>query len=228
MKRFIIGTLTVIVLAFVAVVTSNAGEETKKSRKEQKEEFSKVFDAKKSKAARQRAKELKKEGWQLIGGGSSFEEQLERAWRYQEPNDDGEMEYIVESGTGTADNRSGAINAAKLDARAAISRALESEISGLSESNLNNSVWSEDDAKTRADMHEVLTSFMHQNLKKAIVVTQWYRKTESRKYQAEVTLVLRISTLKEELNELWNKETKEKNEELQKKLSEKLKNSEAK
>ena len=228
MKRFIIGTFTVVFLAFFAALTVNASEETKKTRKEQKAELRKEFDAKASKKARQRAKELKKDHWQLFGAGSTFEDQLERAWRYQEPNEDGEIEYIVESGTGTGKNRNAAQNAAKMNARSAIGKTLESEIGSLIEGNLNNSVMSEDEALTQDDMNEVYTSFMQQKLKKAIVVSEWYRKTDAGTYQVDVTMALRIATFKEELNELWKRETKEKNEQMHKKLSEKLENNNAK
>ena len=215
-------------MALFTALTVDASEATKKTRKEQKAELRKEFDAKASKKARQRAKELKKAGWELFGAGSTFEDQLERAWRYQEPNDDGEVEYIVETGTGTGKNRNSAQNAAKVNARSAIGKAIESEFGSLMEGNSNNSVMSEDEVLTQDDINEVYTSFMQQKLKKAVVISEWYRKTDSGTYQVDVTMALRIATFKEELNDLWKKETKEKNEQLYQKLSDKLEKNKAK
>lgn len=138
------------------------------------------------------------------------------------------MEYIVETGTGTGKNRNSAQNAAKANARSAIGKALESEFGSLIAGSLNNSVMSEDEALTQDDINEVYTSFMQKKLKKTIVISEWYRKTDSGTYQVDVTMALRIATFKEEINELWKKETKEKNEQLYQKLSDKLENNKAK
>ncbi|MDE5774639.1 MAG: hypothetical protein K2H86_09340 [Muribaculaceae bacterium] len=199
-----------------------AAKETPKTRKELNAEYRKEYDAKASKTARKQAKDLVRDGWKPIGSGKPIEAQLDRAWQYSEPNDDGELEYIVQSGTATANTLASAQAAAKQQARLAIAKSLEAEMGALIETSLNHQEFSEDEVRDGNEMNEVSTTYVNQKLKKTIVISEWYRETKNGKYQVTVSMAVKISTLKEEVKEAWLNGVKSKNEELYNKLSDKL------
>lgn len=63
---------------------------------------------------------------------------------------------------------------------------------------------------------------MSKTLKKTILLGEWYRKTDSGKYEVQVTMAVKIATFKEEAKEAWLNEVKAKNEELRNKLNDRL------
>ncbi|MDE6416687.1 MAG: hypothetical protein K2K68_06660 [Duncaniella sp.] len=228
MKKFIYFLLCAVFFAGLTTVSTSAAEKTKKTRKEINAEYRKEFDTKASKSARKRAKELTKKGWRPIGAGKSIEAQLDRAWQYEEPNEDGELEYIVQSGTAVGNTLSSAQAAAKQQARLAIAKSLETEMGAIIEGSINHKELSDEEVRDVNEMNEVNTSFVQQKLKRTIVITEWYRDTDNGKYQVEVSMALKISTLKEEATEAWLSGVKNKNEELYKKLSGKLEQNKSK
>lgn len=225
MKRIIYLLLSVFIIASVSTLAANAGEKSKTTQNDRRVELRKKFDAKTSKSATKRAKELVKAGWKPIGGGKPIEVQLERAWQYEEPNEDGEVEYIVESGVGIARTKDVAINIAKREAALAIAKSLEIEVSALSDGLIANRALSEEEVYTKADMSEVNKTFVSKKLKKMILLSQWYRTTENNNIEVESTWAIKISTIKEELKEAWLKEVNVKRNELNEELLERLKES---
>ena len=222
MKKFIYVLLCAIVLTGISTVMSSANAETKKTQRERNAEYRKEFDQKASKSARKQAKTLTKEGWKPTGSSKSIEAQLDRAWQYREPNENGELEYIVEEGTAIGNTLSAAQAAARYQARLALAKSLESEMGALIEGNLNNSELSDDEVNTLNEMREVNSSFIQQKLKKSLVISEWYRKMPNGKYQVEVSMALRIATLEEEAKAAWLNDVKARNEEMHKKLSDRL------
>ena len=209
-------------------ITTSAADEVKKTRNERNAEYRKEIDTKASKNARNRAKELTKKGWKPIGAGKTIEAQLDRAWPYSEPNDDGELEYIVQTGTAIANTLSSAQAAAKHQARLAIAKSLEAEIGAIIDGSLNHEELSDEEVRDTNEMNEVSNTFVNQKLKKTFVISEWYRETNNGKYQVEISMAVKISTLKEEAKETWLNDIKVKNEELYKKLSYKLEHNKSK
>lgn len=228
MKRILNFVMFSMFLVGLTTMSTYASAETKKTMQERNAEYRKEFDRKASKSARKQAKELVKEGWKPIGAGKPIEAQLDRAWQYKEPNEDGEMEYLVETGTSIANTLSTAQAAAKQQARLAIAKSLESEVGSLIEGSLNHAELSDDDVRDVSKMNEVNNTFVHQKLNKSIVISEWYKKTDNGKYKVEVTMALKITTLKEETEAAWLNEVKTKNEALYDKLFDKLQKSKTK
>lgn len=228
MKKFIYVVLSAMLLACVTTVPASAADETKKTRKERNAEYRKEFDTKASKSARNRAKALTKQGWKPIGSGKSIEAQLDQAWQYDTPNEDGELEYIVQSGTAIANTLATAQAAAKQQARLAIAKSLETEIGAIIESSINYEALSDDEIQEANTLNEVSSTFVKQKLKKTIVISEWYKETDNGKYKVEVSMAVKIATLKEEAKEAWLNDVKTKNEELYNKLSDKLEQTKSK
>ena len=137
-------------------------------------------------------------------------------------DEDGETQYIVESGTATGNTMSAAQAAADIAARNKIASRMETDLGIMEEGELNNSAHSDDDVQSSDNMRQVYQSFVKRKLKKTFTLAEWYRKTENGKYQVEVTMALKSSTLKEEFQEEWLRYTKVRNDDMHKKLSEKL------
>lgn len=222
MKKFFCIVMSAIFIASIAAVSANASSERKKTRREQNAELRKEFDDKASKTARKQAKAKEKQGWMPIGGSRPIEAQLERVWKYQLEDEDGETQYIVESGTATGNTMSAAQAAADIAARNKIASRMETDLGIMEEGELNNSAHSDDDVQSSDNMRQVYQSFVKRKLKKTFTLAEWYRKTENGKYQVEVTMALKSSTLKEEFQEEWLRYTKVRNDDMHKKLSEKL------
>lgn len=222
MKKIVHLVLCALFLASISVVSANAGGDSKKTRKEQNAEVRKELDAKASKYARKEAKAKIKEGWKPIGAGRPIEAQLDRVWKYQLENENGEIEYIVQIGTANGKTLSAAQAAAKRNAQILIARELETSIGVLIEGELNNSALSDEEVQSLDNMRQVDQSFIQQNLKKTITLAEWYRKTDNGVYQVELTMALKISTLKEDVREAWLNETQSRNEDMHQKLSGKL------
>lgn len=228
MKKFIYFLLCAVLLSGTSTISATSSEQTKKTRKERNAEFRKEIDTKASKSARNRAKELIRAGWKPIGSGKPIEAQLDRAWQYEELNENDEREYIVEKGTAIANTLDAAQASAKHQARLAIAKSLETKLAGMTESEINNKALSDEDVSTNSNMDGVNIELVNQKLRKAIVISEWYRKTENGKYQVEVSLAIRITTLKEEAKQNWLNDIKSKNEELYNKLTEKLESEKSK
>ncbi len=209
-------------LALACTVQASPADQTKKTNSERNAEYRKEYDVKASKAARNRAKELVKAGWKPVGSGKSIEAQLDRAWQYEEPNENGEFEYIVQPGTSVGNTLASAQAAAKQQARLALAKSLETEMAALIDGSLNHIEVSDEDVNDENTMNEVNTSFVRQNLKKAIVISEWYRKNANGKYEVEVSMAIKIATFKEEAKDAWLNEIKNKNEDLFYKLNQKL------
>ena len=222
MKKVIRIVMSAILIASVAAVSANASGDSKKSRKEQNAEVRKELDAKASKNARKEAKAKEKAGWKTIGAGRPIEAQLDRVWKYQLENEDGENEYIIQVGTATGNTISVAQAVAKRNAQNLIARDLETTLGIMIEGDIDNSSYSDDDVQSLDNMRQVDQSFVQAKLKKMITLAEWYRKTDTGKYQVEVTMALKVSTLKEDLKEAWLNDMKARNDDMHKNLSDKL------
>lgn len=134
--------------------------------------------AKASKSAKNEAKKLKKEGWDVKPGALPLERQLDRSYTMQfELDDEGQNKYVFGSGSSVA----GAYDAAKVQAmemaRQDIASQIESEITTEIESTVSNHQLSQEEAATLIKITEGSKGLVSQSLGRLLIVMEAYRNT---------------------------------------------------
>lgn len=176
MRRLFITLLTVIVAASGFVMFSQTNRDLLKERQENVKLSKKELNEKASKAARNEAKNLKKQGWQVAPGALPIEKQLDRSYSMQYQYDyDGSPMFIMAEGMSTGGNYDSAKMQALELAKQNLAGQIQSEVCALVESSIANRQLEQGEASSIAKTVMASKNKISQNLGRIVPVMETYR-----------------------------------------------------
>lgn len=205
--------------------TANAQnkDDIKKIRKE-RQEIKKMtrdeLDTKVSKAAREEAANLKKEGWKAPAGALPIEKQLDRSYNMQYEFDENLMpKYLMGSAMSTGTAYDAARMQAVTLAKQELAGQVATEVSALVESKMENSQLSEDEAQSIVQAVENGQELIAQSLGRITTVMELYRDKDKNK-EVLVRVAYRTDQVMKAAKEVIRKELEQKGDGAQERLDE--------
>lgn len=212
-----------IVIGLVALFACNSvsavsPKDIRKERREKIKEARKDLNAKASKDARLRAKQMEKEEWMPAPGTMTLEKQFDRMFIMEEDyDDDGIQKYFFGTGQATG----GTFEAAKLQAtelaKNYIAGQIETIVGSEIESEVTNQHVSDANVVTNTETEAAVKSRIRQSLRRVVPVFEAYRKVNGR-YEVQVRLAYSQALAKESVDKLIRQELSKKAEPLHEKL----------
>lgn len=205
MKKFVI-VATLLSLAFAMPTYAQSSKQELKEKKELIKQKRKLLDEKVSKQARNNAKEMKKNGWNVIPGKLSLEKQLDRSYLMQEETDDyGYEKFIMGTASSIGENYDAAkfqaLELAKLD----IATKMESEMVALTDATVANKQLQPEEAASIVNSVTAAKSKIAQSFGRVITVIEVYRDLKNKNKEVSVTIAynheLALQTAKKVIKE---------------------------
>jgi len=151
------------------------GQQTREGRKEDNQ-LKKELNEKSLKMARKEAKQLAKEGWDVLPGALPLDKQLERAYMKQiEEDDNGYPRFIVSSGMSVAETQIGAKTEAENFAKVSIAGMIETLVKSEVDQQVANKQLSREEAVTVQKTVAASKAAVANRLGRVIVLTELIR-----------------------------------------------------
>ena len=218
-----------LMVAFMMVAATNvkaqSAIELAKQQKELNEMNRKMLNAKPTKEAKKQAKQFKKEGWQVMAGDRSIEQQITTSHLYGEElmadeNGAPTKRFIIQSGMST----SGTFNAGKAAARTAaqteLASTLKTEIVAAMKQKLDNAQFSGIDATTVDKFNQRGLAIVDQTLTNTPVFMTIYRRLPNNNFEVQVRIAVDKKELQARLKRNLQKELENEGDELNKLIDE--------
>lgn len=150
-------------------------QQTREGRK-QDNQLKKELNEKSLKMARKEAKQLSKEGWDVLPGALPLDKQLERAYMKQiEEDDNGYPRFIVSSGMSVAETQIGAKTEAENFAKVSIAGMIETLVKSEVDQQVANKQLSREEAVTVQKTIAASKTAVANRLGRVIVLTELIR-----------------------------------------------------
>ena len=161
------------------VVNAQSKEDLKKIRKE-REAIAKMtndeLDSKVSKAARNEAERLEKEGWKAAPGALPIERQLDRSYNMQYEYDEDLMpKYLMGQAMSVGSAYDAAKNQAMVLAKEELAGQVSTEISALVETRVENNQLSDEEAQSLVQAVSTSKHLIMQSIGRVLTVMELYR-----------------------------------------------------
>ena len=215
--------MAVLLLAGTTVSYAQLSDEQKKERKEVVKASKAQLNEKASKAARDEAKRLKKEGWQAAPGALPVDKQLDKSYLMQYEYDD-EMypKYIMGEGMSIGGNYDGAKMQALELAKQNLAGQIQTEVTALIENTVANEQMSAEDAATATRSISAGKNLISQSIGRTMVVVELYRTLQNKNKEVMVRIAYNGDMAKKLAKEAIRKQLAKEGEDMQKKLDELL------
>ena len=168
----------VVVLMFTTSVDvyADSVKDQIKERKELSKQSKKELEQKATKAARNEAKRLTKEGWKVAPGALPLERQLDRSYLMQYQFDsDGFPEYIFGEATSVGGNYDAAKMQALELAKQNLAGQIQTEVSALIENTIANEQMNQSDATSITRSIAASKNLISQSICRVVSVVETYR-----------------------------------------------------
>lgn len=170
------------------------------------------------KDAKKEAKKMESEGWKVLPGALPIQRQLEEAYKMKYQRENGEPQYIIEEGEVVAES----YNAAKLQAidaaKLRIAAAMETEIVGYIESDLQNNELSTEEAASLSKLASQSKSRIAKSLGRVITVVELYQNLSNKNVRVLVRLAYSNQQARNVAKKVLYEDMGEKSKELKEKL----------
>lgn len=191
MKKMIIMVLMAIVAC--TAVDAQSALDLAKQKKAQNKAYMELVNAKPSKAAKKRAKELMKEGWRPVGSGASIEHQITNDQLLAEElmadnNGNPMLRYLQHSATAVAGTQSAAFASARTACLLEIQSLIETQIAAAMEQKLDNAQSSAINAITVDKFHQRAKAIIDGVFTDGISGLNIYRVLRNNNYEVQVTI----------------------------------------
>lgn len=206
MKRNLIFAVALLFLG-TSLLTAQSQKEIAKDRKEVNKLAKDELNEKATKAARNDAKKLKKEGWLTTPGALPIEKQLDRAFKMQYEYDENQFpKYIMAEAMSVGGN----YDAAKLQAlelaKQNLAGQIQTEVTSLVENTVANSQLDAGQAASISKTIAASKNLISQSLGRVIPVTEVYRDVNKNKevlvriaYNSDLAKQAALKVVKQEL-----------------------------
>lgn len=211
-----------IAAAFLCFVTSAQAQLTKeqlKQRKELKSQSKNELNEKASKAARQEAKSLKKQGWLTAPGALPLEKQLDKSYMMQNEFDEDLFPmYIQGEGISTGQNYDAAKMQAMEMARQQLAGQIQTEVTALLESNVSNNQLEAGDAASVTKTIMAAKALISKSLGRTIPIVEVYRNLKNGNKEVLVRIAYSSKTAKSAVKKALQESLEKEGDDLQNKL----------
>lgn len=187
--------LAVTVTALVALLASScsstktANQEIQEGRKELVEMTSAELNRKATKAARDEAKKLKKEGWTVAPGALPLDRQLDRSYLMQYEFDENLYpKYIMGEAMSVGSNYDGAKMQALELAKQNLAGQIQTEITALVENTVSNEQLEAEQAETITRSVLASKNLISQNIGRTLTVVEAYRTLQNKNKEVLVRI----------------------------------------
>ncbi len=176
MKKKFLVLLVLSIAASIGISAATPAEMMFRQKQEVARANSEALNKKASKAARNEAKEMKKQGWTVAPGALPLDKQLDKCYLLQYQTDaEGYPEYLMAEGMSVGATYDAAKMQATEIAKQNLAGQIQSNIATLVETDLSNEQLGGFDAESVARTVAASKSFINNNLGRVIVVTEVYR-----------------------------------------------------
>lgn len=192
MKKYFFLILTAMVVS-TSVVDAQSALELAKQKKAQNKIYMEFINAKPSKDARSRGKELVKQGWKTTGSGSSIERQITKDQLLAEElmadeNGNPMNRYIQHSVTALGGSQNAAFAAARTTCMIEIQSMVETKIAAAMEQKMDNAQSSAINAVTVDKFHQRAKMIIDSAFTDGQMGLNIYRVLPNRNYEVMITL----------------------------------------
>lgn len=222
MKRIILS-IAVCLLAGSQISYAQISKEQMKERKEISKSSKSQLNEKASKAARQEAKRMRKEGWQTTPGALPLDKQLDKSYMMQyEYDEDMYPKYVM----GEAMSVGGNYDAAKMQAlelaKQNLAGQIQTEVTALIENTVANEQLQGDEAASLTRSVMAAKNLISQSLGRTIPVVEVYRTLSNKNKEVLVRIAYNGSSAKKIAKEAIRKDLEKRGDNLHEKLDQLL------
>ena len=222
MKRIILS-IAVCLLAGSQISYAQISKEQMKERKEISKSSKSQLNEKASKAARQEAKRMRKEGWQTTPGALPLDKQLDKSYIMQyEYDEDMYPKYVM----GEAMSVGGNYDAAKMQAlelaKQNLAGQIQTEVTALIENTVANEQLQGDEAASLTRSVMAAKNLISQSLGRTIPVVEVYRTLSNKNKEVLVRIAYNGSSAKKIAKEAIRKDLEKRGDNLHEKLDQLL------
>ena len=209
--------------AFLMVAATNVNAqsaiELAKQQKELNDINRKMLNAKPTKEAKRQAKQFKKEGWLVMAGERSLEQQITTSQLYGEELMADETgaptkRFIIQSGMSTSGTFNSGKAAARASAQAELASTLKTEIVAAMQQKLDNAQTSGIDAMTVDKFNQRAKFIVDQTLTNTPVFMTIYRRLQNNNFEVQVRIAVDKKELQARLKRNMQKELEKEGDEL--------------
>ena len=213
-------------VCLLAGTTASYAQLTKEQQKERKEmaKASKAqLNEKASKAARNEAKKMKKEGWQTAPGALPIEKQLDKSYMMQyEYDEDMYPKYIMGEGMSVGGNYDAAKMQALELAKQNLAGQIQTEVTALVENTVANEQLSGEEAESVTRSVMAAKNLISQSLGRTIPVVEVYRTLSNKNKEVLVRIAYSGNAAKKIAKEAVRKDLEQRGDNLHNRLDELL------
>lgn len=208
-KSLIICSMLLCGIMMCNVANAQSKDDLKKIRKE-REAITKLtseeLDNKVSKAARDEAAKLEKEGWKAAPGALPIERQLDRSYNMQYEYDDNLMpKYIMGQAMSVGSAYDGAKMQAMTLAKEQLAGQITTEVTALIESKVENNQLSDDEAQSLISAVSTAQQLISQSIGRVMPVLEIYRDKGKNK-EVSIQVAYRTDLIVKAAKEILRKE----------------------
>lgn len=176
MKRTILGLVTLMMISSSGMTFAQSTKDQLKERQELAKATKKELGEKASKAARNEAKKLGKEGWKTAPGALPLDKQLDKSYMMQYQYDsDGFPKFIMAEAMSTGGNYDAAKMQALELAKQNLAGQIQTEVTALIESSIANEQMVQSDAASITRSVMASKNLISQSIGRVIPVVETYR-----------------------------------------------------
>lgn len=224
MKKLLMVAMTLIIACGVSYAEEKDMKQLRKERAELRKLSAKEFNTKATKAARNEAKALKKEGWKVNPGALPLEKQLDNSYlKQQEFDDDLFPKYIMADGKSIGESYEAARAAATSLAISSLAGQIQTEVAALIENTIANKQLAPQEAASIVETVQSSKNLITQSIGRTLPLVECYREL---KKNGNIEVLVRIAysekMAKEAVKKAVREELEKKGDDLHEKLDKAL------
>ncbi len=224
MKKLLMVAMALIIACGVSYAEEKDMKQLRKERAELRKLSAKEFNTKATKAARNEAKALKKEGWKVNPGALPLEKQLDNSYlKQQEFDDDLFPKYIMADGKSIGESYEAARAAATSLAISSLAGQIQTEVAALIENTIANKQLAPQEAASIVETVQSSKNLITQSIGRTLPLVECYREL---KKNGNIEVLVRIAysekMAKEAVKKAVREELEKKGDDLHEKLDKAL------
>lgn len=223
MKKIVFVVVALMMSAATITVQAQTTRETIKERKALAKASKSELNEKASKAARQEAKKLKKQGWQVAPGALPLEKQLDKSYMMQyEFDEDMFPKYLMGEAMSIGTNYDAAKMQALELAKQNLAGQIQTEVTALIENTVANEQMEAEEAASITRSAMAAKNLISQSIGRTITVMEVYRTLGNKNKVVLVRIAYNSEMAKAAAKKAIREDLEKKGDELHKKLDELL------
>jgi hypothetical protein len=191
MKKLLMVAMALIIACGASYAQEKSLNQLRKERAELRKMTAKEFNTKATKAARNEAKALKKEGWKVNPGTLPLEKQLDNSYlKQQEFDDDLFPKYIMADGKSIGESYEAARAAAESLAKGTLAGRIQTEVAALIENTIANKQLAPQEAASIVETVQSSKELITQSIGRTLPMVECYREL---KKNGNIEVLIRIA-----------------------------------